>query len=201
VDGGALRFAIGAWVVAFGATIGSFLNVVIARVPAGESVVRPRSRCPGCRSPIAWYDNVPVVSWLVLRGRCRRCGTSIPFRYLAVELAGGAAAWLAWARHGLSLPALAELAFVGGRLALACIDLATWLLPHVLTWPLALAGLAAGATGAAPAGSFRASAPSGSTTPEVSGCSAASGGGPAPSAPAGSVGPGSLRPRAMSARP
>jgi leader peptidase (prepilin peptidase)/N-methyltransferase len=158
VDGGALRFAIGAWVVALGATVGSFLNVVIARVPAGESVVRPRSRCPGCRSPIAWYDNVPVVSWLVLRGRCRRCGASIPFRYLAVELAGGAAAWLAWARHGLSLPALAELAFVGGLLALACIDLATWLLPHVLTWPLALAGLAAGAVGAAPAASFRGSA-------------------------------------------
>jgi leader peptidase (prepilin peptidase)/N-methyltransferase len=158
VDSEALRFAIGAWVVVLGATIGSFLNVVIARVPAGESVVRPRSRCPGCRAPIAWYDNVPVLSWLLLRGRCRRCGMAIPFRYVAVELAGAAAAWLAWARHGLTLPALAELAFVDALLALAFIDLATWLLPHVLTWPVIAGGLAAAAAGAAPAASLPASA-------------------------------------------
>ena len=158
MDEGALRLAMGVWVVALGATIGSFLNVVIARVPVGESIVRPRSRCPGCRSPIAWYDNVPVVSWLVLRGRCRRCGMSIPFRYLAVELAGGAVAWLAWARHGLTLDALAELAFVDLLLALAFIDLATWLLPHALTWPVIALGLAAAWAGAAPAPSLTASA-------------------------------------------
>ncbi len=137
---------------------GSFLNVVIARVPAGESVVRPRSRCPRCRSPIAWYDNVPVVSWLLLRGRCRRCGLPIPARYVAVELLGAAAAWLAWQRHGLTPAALAELAFVDLLLALAFIDLATWLLPHVLTWPLLATGLVAAALGVSPAGSLRSSA-------------------------------------------
>lgn len=150
VDGAALQAVFGVWVVAVGATIGSFLNVVIARVPAGESVVWPGSRCPGCRGPIAWYDNVPVVSWLVLRGRCRRCGIRIPVRYLLVELAGAGAAWLAWTRHGLSLSALAELAFVDLLLALALIDLATWLLPNLLTWPLIAAGLAAAAAGVAP---------------------------------------------------
>ena len=75
-----------------GAAVGSFLNVVIARVPEGESIVRPRSRCPSCRTPIAWHDNVPVVSWLLLRGRCRRCGVRISPRYLVVELLGAGAA-------------------------------------------------------------------------------------------------------------
>lgn len=157
MDSGALRFAIGAWVLVTGATIGSFLNVVIARVPAGESVVRPRSRCPGCRAPIAWYDNIPVVSWLVLRGRCRRCGARISPRYVMVELLGAAAAWLAWQRQGLGLSALAELAFVDVLIALAFIDLATWLLPNVLTRPLVVAGLVAAALGAAPAASLRSS--------------------------------------------
>jgi leader peptidase (prepilin peptidase) / N-methyltransferase len=150
--------AVAGFVALVGATIGSFLNVVIARVPDGESIVHPRSRCPRCRSPIAWYDNVPVVSWLVLRGRCRSCGVRIPFRYVVVELAGAAVAWLAWTRHGLGLPALAELVFVDLLLALALIDLATFLLPHALTWPSIATGLAAAAAGAAPAPSLRASA-------------------------------------------
>jgi leader peptidase (prepilin peptidase)/N-methyltransferase len=155
---GPLGIVIGAWVLLVGAAIGSFLNVVIARVPEGESIVSPRSRCPRCRAGIAWYDNVPVLSWLVLRGRCRHCGIAIPFRYVAVELAGAAAAWLAYGRHGLGLAALAELAFVDLLLTLAFIDLATWLLPNVLTWPLIAAGLAAAAAGAAPAASLRGAA-------------------------------------------
>src|ERR671917_120159 len=69
-----------------GALIGSFLNVVIHRLPRGESLVRPRSRCPGCGGQIASYDNVPVLSWLLLRGRCRRCGAPISPRYPLVEL-------------------------------------------------------------------------------------------------------------------
>ena len=72
-----------------GLLFGSFLNVCIARVPAGESVVKPGSRCPECRSAIRWFDNVPLVSWLVLRARCRDCGRGIPWRYPAVELAVG----------------------------------------------------------------------------------------------------------------
>src|SRR5690606_15213913 len=68
-----------------GAVVGSFLNVGIVRWPAEESVVRPRSRCPGCRHPIAWYDNVPVLSYLLLRGRCRHCGRRISIQYPIVE--------------------------------------------------------------------------------------------------------------------
>ncbi len=154
----ALRIAIGAWVLAVGAAVGSFLNVVIARVPAGESVVSPRSRCPACRSPIAWYDNLPVISWLVLRGRCRRCGARISPRYAVVEVLGAAAAFLAWRRHGLSAAAAAELVFVAYLLALAFIDLGTWLLPHALTWPLLGAGLLASALGLSAAPSLASSA-------------------------------------------
>lgn len=153
-----LRIAVGAWVLFAGAAVGSFLNVVIARVPAGESIVHPRSRCPSCRAPIAWYDNIPVISWLVLRGRCRRCRAPISPRYLAVELIGAAAAFLAWSRHGLSVDALAEFAFVAALVALAFIDVATWLLPNAITWPLAAAGLAAAALGVAPAASLTSSA-------------------------------------------
>src|SRR5918997_863734 len=69
----------------FGALVGSFLNVVAHRVPLGESIVSPGSRCPGCGAPVRPYDNIPVVSWLVLRGRCRDCGTRISPRYPVVE--------------------------------------------------------------------------------------------------------------------
>ena len=91
--------------VAFGVglLLGSFLNVCISRLPYGESVVRPRSYCPGCLEPIAWYDNVPLLSWLALRARCRDCGARISWRYPAIELATalwfafcGALLWLAW---------------------------------------------------------------------------------------------------------
>jgi len=78
-----------ALVFIFGLAWGSFANVVIDRYPKGESVVLPRSRCPQCRNPIAWYDNIPVISWLVLRARCRKCGGRISWRYPLVELLTG----------------------------------------------------------------------------------------------------------------
>lgn len=149
---------VAAWVVFVGACLGSFLNVVIARVPAGESIVRPGSRCPRCGTPIRWYDNIPVLSWILLRARCRTCRAPISVRYPAVELLGAGAAWLALARHGLSAAAAAELAFALLLVALSFIDLDTWLLPHALTWPLIGAGLLAAALGVAPAASARASA-------------------------------------------
>lgn len=80
-----LRFAAFLW----GALWGSFANVVIHRLPLGESILRPRSRCPGCKTPIAWYDNIPILSYLLLRGRCRHCDEPFALRYLLVELLGG----------------------------------------------------------------------------------------------------------------
>jgi len=149
---------VAAWVLLLGAVIGSFLNVVIARLPAGESLVSPRSRCPRCGAPIAWYDNVPLFSWILLRARCRACRAPISVRYPLVEGAIAAAAWLAWRRHGFAPEALVELAAVALLVALALVDLDTWLLPHALTWPLALGGLAASALGLTPAGGLRAAA-------------------------------------------
>ena len=142
------------WAFAAGSAVGSFLNVVISRVPAGESVVHPAFPLPGCRTPIAWYDNLPVLSWVLLRGRCRGCRARISFRYPMVELLGGAAALVAVSRHGLSLAALAEFAFVATLLALSFIDLDTWLLPHVITVPLLVAGLALSALHLTAAPSF-----------------------------------------------
>ena len=78
--------ALAAAFLAPGLALGSFLNVVAARVPLRRSVVRPGSACMSCGTEIAWYDNVPLVSWLVLRGHCRSCGAAIPWRYPAVEL-------------------------------------------------------------------------------------------------------------------
>ncbi|HUW15815.1 MAG TPA: prepilin peptidase [Actinomycetes bacterium] len=118
-----------------GLVVGSFLNVVIHRVPAGESVVHPRSRCPGCGTEIAARDNVPVVSWLLLRGRCRSCGEPISVRYPLVELGTAALFVLLTVEIGLgwALPAFLYLGAVG--VALAAIDLDTHRLPNALTLP------------------------------------------------------------------
>lgn len=120
------------WTFLVGSTIGSFLNVVIARVPEGQSVVRPRSRCPSCHTQIAWYDNIPIISWLVLRGRCRTCNTSISPRYMLVEFLIGliaVALFLAW---GMTPRSLEVFAFSTILVAIAFIDLDTWTIPHGL---------------------------------------------------------------------
>jgi leader peptidase (prepilin peptidase)/N-methyltransferase len=123
----------------YGTAIGSFLNVVIYRVPAGKSVVRPPSACPVCSHQISARDNIPVLSWLVLRGRCRSCSAPISVRYPLVELLTGAA-WLAVAlRFGWSWTLPAELVFVTGLVALAFIDYDHLKLPRVIVWPLGLA--------------------------------------------------------------
>ncbi len=123
-----------------GLLVGSFLNVVIYRVPRGESVVHPRSRCPGCGYELAWYDNVPVLSWLLLRGRCRRCRAPISARYPLVEaLTAVVFGLLAWKFAATwQLPAFLYLGAVG--VALAFIDLDTKRLPDVLTLPSYLVG-------------------------------------------------------------
>ncbi|HSN15080.1 MAG TPA: prepilin peptidase [Anaeromyxobacteraceae bacterium] len=149
-----LEIVLAAWAVLSGAAIGSFLNVVVARLPAGESIVHPRSRCPSCLAPIAWYDNLPVLSWLLLRARCRACRAPISVRYPLVELAGGGAAWMAFARRGLTPAALAEFAFVAALLVIALIDLDTWSVYRIVSFPLIGLGLLANASGAGAAGSL-----------------------------------------------
>jgi leader peptidase (prepilin peptidase) / N-methyltransferase len=120
-----------------GLVFGSFANVVIHRVPEGASFVRPPSSCPQCGAPIRPADNIPVVSWLVLRGRCRDCGAAIPARYPAVEVATGLAfAAVGW-RIGLD-PALgAFLLFAWTLVVLSVIDARTRKIPNRLTYPLA----------------------------------------------------------------
>ncbi len=143
-------------VIALGLAVGSFLNVVIWRVPRDESVVRPPSHCPGCDMPISLRDNVPVLSWLLLRARCRGCGVRISARYPMVEL-GCAAIFAAMAlRFGLDpvLPAFLYLAAV--LLALALIDVDVKRLPDVLTLPsYAVGGVLLGAAALAGSDSGR----------------------------------------------
>jgi leader peptidase (prepilin peptidase) / N-methyltransferase len=134
-----LAFAL--WVFAVGAVIGSFVNVVIARVPKGQSIVSPGSRCPRCGHSIAWFDNIPIVSWILLRARCRRCGLGISARYPLVELLTGLLAVAIFRREGATVAALGYFAFAATLLALSYIDLDTWLLPHQITWPLIALGL------------------------------------------------------------
>jgi leader peptidase (prepilin peptidase)/N-methyltransferase len=125
----------------FGLMTGSFLNVVISRVPAGESVVSPRSRCPKCHKLISWYDNVPLVSFLMLSGRCRNCNTPISNRYPAVEFVTAVAFVLQALVHGGDpLMLAARLIFTALLIALFVTDLETMRLPNALTLP----GLAAG---------------------------------------------------------
>ena len=119
-----------------GLMIGSFLNVVIWRVPRGESIVAPPSHCPGCDTEIKPYDNIPVISWLVLRGRCRHCGIRISIRYPLVELTC-AGLWVAMAlRFGATWELPAYLVLVSALLALSLIDFDTFLLPDKIVYPL-----------------------------------------------------------------
>jgi leader peptidase (prepilin peptidase) / N-methyltransferase len=119
----------------FGALIGSFLNVVIHRLPLDESVVFPNSRCPSCGAVIAFYDNIPVLSYIALRAKCRHCKEHISFRYPAVELLT-AALFVAVAHHdGLSAALPFDLVFASALLALVFIDAEHMILPNVITYP------------------------------------------------------------------
>ncbi len=132
-----------AFIAVLGAILGSFLNVVIYRLPRGESLSHPGSRCPSCGAPIAPYDNVPIVSWLLLRGRCRHCGASISPRYPTVELLTAVAFAAVVAVRGFDDDLLLELPFVACLIALAGIDLDHKLLPNKIVYPMAAYGLVA----------------------------------------------------------
>lgn len=119
-----------------GLAVGSFLNVVIYRVPRGESIVSPRSACPSCGTPIKELDNIPVISWLLLRGRCRQCQAAISPRYPLVELCCAALFAGTGARFGYRWDLPAFLVLFAGLLALSCIDVELMLLPKKIVYPL-----------------------------------------------------------------
>ena len=125
----------------FGSCIGSFLNVVIYRVPAGKSVVHPGSACPHCSHPIAWYDNMPVVSWFVLRGQCRHCKAPFSFRYAAIELVVGLLAVGLVYRYGLNAVSFGHFVATAIMVAIAGIDHDSFLIDDRMTLSLAVAGL------------------------------------------------------------
>ncbi|MGI9106230.1 MAG: prepilin peptidase [Pyrinomonadaceae bacterium] len=123
------------FVSTFGALIGSFLNVVIYRVPREESIAFPNSRCPSCGTAIRFYDNVPVLSFLLLRGRCRACRVPIPRRYPAVEALTALLFGLVFLHDGLTLALPFDLVFVAALVALIFIDAEHMILPDVITLP------------------------------------------------------------------
>jgi leader peptidase (prepilin peptidase) / N-methyltransferase len=119
----------------FGLALGSFLNVVIARVPAGRSLVYPGSACPGCSAPLAWYDNIPVLSFVVLRGRCRACGMRIAWRYPIVEAVTAAVLMLAYVAFGPSAEFLIACVLLPALIVMTAIDLQHQMIPDAITLP------------------------------------------------------------------
>jgi leader peptidase (prepilin peptidase) / N-methyltransferase len=128
-----------------GAVIGSFLNVVIHRVPLGESLVSPGSHCPSCGAPVRTRDNIPILSWLLLRGRCRDCGAPISPRYPIVEAITAVAFAGVLLARGYDDDLWLELPFVACLIALAGIDLDHKLLPNKIVYPMAVYGVVASA--------------------------------------------------------
>lgn len=124
-----------------GLAAGSFLNVVITRLPQEESVIVGRSRCPQCHRPLSWYDNIPIVSYLWLKGRCRFCREAIPWRYPLVEMAGGVLALGLWARFPERGLLLAYGPFTAALVVLTVLDLQYRWIPDVITYPGIALGL------------------------------------------------------------
>lgn len=127
--------------VVLGLILGSFLNVCIYRLPRNLSVVRPRSSCPACKRTIAWFDNVPLLSYLLLRGRCRACGAGIPVRYPLIEAATGLISWLLFQRFGPGLPYGIYFLYAASLLAVSVIDLEHRIIPDEVSLPGILIGL------------------------------------------------------------
>lgn len=134
----ALQFAqilMQGYVFFVGACVGSFANVCIHRLPTGKSIVGPRSMCPQCGRPIRWYDNIPLLSYLWLRGRCRRCNAPISLRYPVVEAMHGLMALGIYLKFGLSWAALVYFAFITVLIIITFIDLDHFIIPNVLSIP------------------------------------------------------------------
>jgi len=127
--------------VLIGLIVGSFLNVCIHRLPKDESIIRPASRCSLCGVPIRWYENVPLLSFLLLRGRCRGCGGRIAWRYPFVEALTGSLFLLTVFRFGIGVRSIFVLIFLCALVVVACIDLDHEIIPHAVTLPGILLGL------------------------------------------------------------
>lgn len=138
---GAAQIVLQVFIVLIGATVGSFLNVVIFRLPRGESLVRPRSRCLSCGAALGVIDLVPVLSYLALRGRCRHCGRPYSPRYMFVELATGLAALAAWQIFGPSLEAVLGFAIVCCLIVVFFVDLDHYIIPDETVAIIAAAGV------------------------------------------------------------
>ena len=126
----------------FGALVGSFLNVCIYRLPRGRSVVWPASACASCGKPLAWHDNIPILSYLWLRGRCRQCGSAITIRYAIVEAVTALLFAACWWQYGPGALLVSRVVFGCALIVLFAIDLEHHLLPNVITLPGILVGLA-----------------------------------------------------------
>jgi len=137
----------GWFVFAMGAIVGSFLNVCIHRMPRDLSIVLPRSFCPHCKAMIPWYENIPLVSYLLLRGKCFRCRRPIAFRYFLVELTTALIAWFLWQRYGLSAEFAASTIFFAMIIVATMTDFETGLIPDEITITGMIAGLALSVTG------------------------------------------------------
>jgi leader peptidase (prepilin peptidase) / N-methyltransferase len=135
---------IDAVIALFGAVVGSFLNVCIVRLPARESIVRPGSRCRDCERPLRWRENLPVVSWIALRGRCAGCGGRISAMYPLVEVTTAATFVAAWHSFGPTPLFASRLLLLSALIVLAVTDLRERLLPNAITLPGIAAGLAFG---------------------------------------------------------
>ena len=137
-----MDLALAAFALAPGLALGSFLNVVAARVPLRRSIVSPGSACMECSHEIAWYDNIPLVSWLFLRGRCRSCGAAIPFRYPAVELVTALlVAGCVW-KFGPTADAALAAFFCLALVAVSATDLEYRIIPNRIVLPAAAIMLA-----------------------------------------------------------
>lgn len=124
-----------------GLAVGSFLNVVISRVPQGESIASPPSHCPSCGHPLRPWENIPVISWILLGGRCSACKTEISPRYVAVELATAALFALAAAEFGPNLQAISAMILAAFAIVTLFVDIDHLLILDVVTVPVAVAGL------------------------------------------------------------
>lgn len=122
-------------IFAVGAIVGSFLNVCISRIPRGESIITPPSHCPRCGSSIAWYDNIPLLSYLFLRGRCRHCRDAIALRYPLVEMMTALGAVALYAKFGIGRPLVVTFVFLSCLICISVIDLQYRVIPHIIVLP------------------------------------------------------------------